>query len=122
MIKLELPFILLSLLLVLFSGCSRLDYVIEQGAGQMMLQNKSRRNKDVLKDKRIPQDYKNKITKIETFKKHFYQYFGEEEKGIYSRTTILKGSAATYLVIASPYTEIKAKNTCFPVMGCFPYL
>lgn len=88
----------------------------------MMLQNRSRKNKDVVKDKRIPQDYKNKIQKIEAYKKHFYQYFGEEEKGIYSRTVILKGPAVTYLVIGSPYNEIKAKNTCFPLMGCFPYL
>ncbi len=107
---------------ILMLSCSRLDYVIEQGAGQMMLQNKSKKNKDVLKDKRVPQEYKNKITKIETYKKYFYQYFNEEEKSIYTRTTMLKTSAATYLIIASPYTEIKAKNTCFPVMGCFPYL
>ncbi|MFZ4712248.1 MAG: aminopeptidase [Bacteriovoracaceae bacterium] len=120
--QLKIFILLMVVLLSLFSGCSRLDYVIEQGSGQMMLQNKSRKNKDVLKDKRIPQDYKNKITKIEAYKKHFYQYFGEEEKGIYSRTTMLKGPAATYLVITSPYNEIKAKNTCFPIAGCFPYL
>ena len=118
----KIVWLTLLLILGMVVGCSRLDYVIEQGAGQMMLQNRSKRNKDVLKDRRVPQDFKNKISKIEVYKKYFYQYFGEEEKGIYSRTTMLKSSAATYLVIASPPNEIKAVNTCFPFMGCFPYL
>lgn len=114
--------LVLSLLSMTLISCSRLDYVIEQGAGQLMLQNKSRKNKVVLKDQRVPQEHKNKIQKIENYKKYFYEYFGEEEKSIYTRTTMLKNEAVTYLVIASSYKEIKAKDTCFPVMGCFPYL
>jgi predicted aminopeptidase len=35
---------------------------------------------------------------------------------------MLKSKAVTYLVIASPYNEIKAEKNCFPLMGCFPYL
>jgi len=35
---------------------------------------------------------------------------------------MLENSAVTYLVVASPFNEIKAVETCFPVMGCFPYL
>lgn len=113
----------LLMMIVLFStACARLDYIIEQGAGQMRLQNKSRKNKKVLADQKVPQEYKNKITKIEGYKKYFYEYFNEEEKSIYSRTTLLNTDAVTYLIVVAPFNEIRAHETCFPIMGCFPYL
>ena len=35
---------------------------------------------------------------------------------------MLQNKAVSYLVIASPFQEIRAEETCFPLMGCFPYL
>lgn len=88
----------------------------------MAILSKGKDNKELLKNVRVPKSQKEKIKKIEELKSYFYKYWDKKETKIYSQTTILKNKAVTYLVIASPYQEIKAVENCFPLMGCFPYL
>lgn len=107
---------------LLFSGCAKFDYLYEQSVGQISLQSKARNNDEMLKNVRVPRDQKDKIKKIQELKKYFYTYWGKKETAIYSQTTMLENKAVTYLVVASPFSEIKAVETCFPLMGCFPYL
>lgn len=108
--------------LVMISSCAKFDYLYEQSMGQMSLLSRGRDNKEMLKNVRISKTQKEKIKRIEDLKKYFYKYWGKKETKIYSQTTMLKEKAVTYLVIVSPFKEIKAEETCFPVMGCFPYL
>jgi len=109
-------------MLLLFGGCAKLDYLYEQGMGQISLQSKARDNHEMLKNVRVPSEQKSKIKKIQELKKYFYKFWSKKETRIYSQTTMLKNKAVTYLVVASPFYEIKAEETCFPLMGCFPYL
>ncbi|MFA6238291.1 MAG: aminopeptidase [Bacteriovorax sp.] len=109
-------------LLLFINGCAKFDYLYEQSVGQISLQSNARDNYEMLKNVRVPRDQKAKIKKIEELKKYFYKYWGKKETRIYSQTTMLKNRAVSYLVVASPYSEIKAEETCFPLMGCFPYL
>lgn len=88
----------------------------------MNLLNDGVKNEKLLQDDKIPGEVKDKLQKIETYKKHFYSFWDMKPTGIYSKTTLLKQDAVTYLVIASQYNEIKAREECFPFMGCFPYL
>lgn len=113
---------LLLLLTIFLCGCAKLGYIYDQSSGYLSLLMDSRKNEEILQDKRIPEKYKKKIRKIIEYKKYFYKYFGEEETGIYSKTTVLKKPAVTYLVIASPYNEIKAIDFSFPLIGKFPYI
>ena len=115
----KLPFFVL---LVMISGCAKFDYLYEQSMGQMSLLSRGRDNKEMLQSVRVSKSQKEKIKNIEELKKYFYKYWDKKETKIYSQTTMLKEKAVTYLVIVSPYKEIKAEETCFPVMGCFPYL
>lgn len=117
-----IPNIFVLLVLVLSTSCAKFDYLYEQGVGQMSLLSKGRDNKEMLKSVRVPKNHKEKIKRIEELKTHFYKYWNKKETKIYSQTTMLKNRAVTYLVIASPYQEIKAVENCFPLMGCFPYL
>ncbi len=104
------------------SSCAKLNYLYEQGVGQMALLSKGVDNEKAIKNVRIPKENREKIKKIEELKKYFYNFWQKKETSIYSQTTILKTRAVSYLVIASPHNEIKAVETCFPFMGCFPYL
>lgn len=117
-----MDFLRLAMVLFLLGGCTKFDYLYEQSVGQISLQSNARDNQYVLKNVRIPREQKEKIRKIQTLKKYFYSYWGKRETAIYSQTTILQNKAVTYLVVASPFQEIKAEETCFPLMGCFPYL
>lgn len=110
------------LTIVSLSGCAKLDYIYEQSVGQLSLQTRARNNDEMLKSVRVPKDQKEKIQKIQELKKYFYRFWGKKETRIYSQTTMLRGKAVTYLVVASPFNDIKPVETCFPVMGCFPYL
>lgn len=107
---------------MLLSSCAKVGYLWDQGWGQMNLLRKGRPNSEVLADKSISEEARKKIKLIETYKSYFYDYWKMKPTGIYSETTFLEGEAVTYLVIASPYNLIKAKDHCFPFMGCFPYL
>lgn len=103
-------------------GCAKFNYLYEQGVGQMALLSRGKDNQELLKNVRVSKDHKEKIKQIEILKKYFYMYWEKKESKIYSQTTMLKSKAVTYLVIASPYNELKAVESCFPIMGCFPYL
>lgn len=115
--KLFILFFILSL-----CGCAKLGYLYEQSVGQLSLQTRARNNDEMLRNVRVPKDQKEKIKKIQELKKYFYRFWGKKETPIYSQTTMLRGKAVTYLVVASPFNDIKPVETCFPVMGCFPYL
>lgn len=104
------------------SSCAKLGYLIDQGKGQWQLISQGRKNSDVLSDPQVSEEHKQKIRLIARYKDYFYKYFGREPSEIYDETTFLGRDAVTYLVIASPYNEIKAVQECFPIMGCFPYL
>ncbi|MCO4794103.1 MAG: aminopeptidase [Bacteriovoracaceae bacterium] len=110
------------ILFSLFTSCAKTSYLVEQGLGQMSLLSKAEWNDKLLKDKKVKKKHKDKIRKIEAYKKWFYEFWGREETKIYSKTTFLEGKAVTWLVISSPFDEVKAHEECFPIMGCFPYL
>ncbi len=103
-------------------GCARMVYIIDQGAGQLRLLVRGRDNHEVLSDANIPKEHKDKIKKIQNYKNYFYSYWKKKGTSIYSKTTFLEQKAVTYLVVASKFNEIRAREECFPIMGCFPYL
>ena len=113
--------LILSLLLTL-SSCAKFGYLVEQGTGQVKLLATAKENEVILNDVRFSKKDKEKIKKIQTYKKYFYKYWDKEETSIYNKTTILHDPAVTYLVISSEFNKIEARKECFPIMGCFPYL
>lgn len=112
---------LLGLISVL-SGCAQVGYLYEQGMGQWSLLRNAKENQVILTENELSVENKEKIRNIEKLKKYFYEYWEKQETQIYSKTTILKQEAVTYLVVVAPFDEIKPVETCFPFMGCFPYL
>lgn len=115
-------FLRISLSLLMLVSCAKTSYLLEQGAGQIGLEWSGRDNKKVLGDPKVSSKDKRKIKLIEKAKKYFYQYFELKETDIYDETTFLKENAVTYLLIASPRDQIKAREFKFPIMGSFPYL
>jgi predicted aminopeptidase len=109
-------------ILVGFFSCAKISYVIDQGVGQLRIVNRAKPNSEVLLDAKISEADKSKIKKIADYKKYFYQYYSRKSTGIYDKTYFLSDRAISYLVIASEKNIIKAKEECFPIMGCFPYL
>jgi predicted aminopeptidase len=110
------------LLLTLSSGCAKLGYLTEQGVEQVKLQWNGQPNEQLLADGKVPDKVKHKLRLVAEYKSHFYNYFAEKPTSIYSKTTMLKHDAVTYLLIASPRTKIEAHQFHFPLMGSFPYL
>jgi len=108
--------------LTTFVSCAKVGYLAEQGIGQVNILTDARENSEVLADDSVSEKHKEKIRKIEEYKKFFYEFWKKEPSDIYSETTLLNRDAVTYLVIASKPTQIKAKTECFPFYGCFPYL
>ncbi|MBC96756.1 MAG: hypothetical protein CME63_03345 [Halobacteriovoraceae bacterium] len=116
------PTLILSMVLLLLSGCAKVSYLWDQGRGQLSLFWDGRENSEVLKDPNIPSEFKEKIRLVEKYKRYFYEHWNKKETDIYSETTILDQEAVTYLVIASPYDHIRPLKHSFPFMGEFPYL
>ncbi len=112
----------LVILLVFISGCAKIDYLWDQGRGQVKMLTKAKKNELLLKDVTVDPAQKEKIKLIIEYKKYFYEYWQREPSEIYNKTYILDQKAVTYLVTASPFNKIEARQECFPFMGCFPYL
>lgn len=114
--------ILIVLILFLSVSCAKVSYVTEQGLGQLSLEWNGEDNEKVLMDPNIKDEHKEKIKKIEKYKKFFYQYYKKETTPIYGETTFLNQRAVSYLVIGSKKTNISPIMTSFPIAGSFPYL
>jgi len=108
--------------LILFSSCTMVSYLTEQGIEQVKLQLNGRHNDEFLNDPGVSEEMKRKVLLIGEYKKFFYHYFGRKPTNIYDKITILPNKAVTYLVIASPHTKISAHEFNFPLMGSFPYI
>lgn len=108
--------------LVYLSSCAKVGYMIEQGSAQLGIQSRARQNEEVLKSPKIRKSDKEKIQYIGKLKQYFYEYWKKPSTKIYSRTTFLRNKAVSYLVIASKFDRIETHESCFPIVGCFPYL
>ncbi|MCB9091755.1 MAG: aminopeptidase [Halobacteriovoraceae bacterium] len=108
--------------LFLLLGCSKFLYLTEQGVGQFKIQWNSREIKEVLEDPKVSPEIKDKILKIQTYKKYFYDYFKKPYQDIYSEVTFLDREAVSHLVIASLFDRVEPHKEWFPFMGEFPYL
>lgn len=104
------------------SSCAKVEYLWDQGRGQMKILTKSKPNDELLKDVTVEPEHKKKIKLIKEYKQYFYQFWDKEPSDIYNKTYILDQKAVTYLVTASPFNKIEARKECFIFMGCFPYL
>ena len=111
---------ILSLLLLI--SCAKISYMVEQGSGQISLLSSAEDNQTFIDDPNFNPEHKEKIKKIQEYKTYFYKFFEQKEHPIYSETSILKDKAVTYLLVSSKFDEIKAKEECFPFVGCFTYL
>ncbi|HAZ13721.1 MAG: hypothetical protein A2X86_16575 [Bdellovibrionales bacterium GWA2_49_15] len=109
-------------LLLFCASCAKTSYLYHQGVGQFKLLHSARPNQEVLSDKNITEEAKTRIKKIQELKDFFYNFFSRPSSKIYSKVSFLSQEAVTYLVIASPYDEVKAHEEWFPFMGDFPYL
>lgn len=114
--------VLFSFILLSLCSCAKLGYLIDQGHGQWQLFSQGKDNHEVLQDDSVKQEHKQKIRLVQKYKAYFYNYYNKEPTEVYEETTFLDREAVTYLVIASKYDEVKAKQECFVFMGCFPYL
>ncbi|WP_372655293.1 aminopeptidase [Halobacteriovorax sp.] len=106
----------------MISSCAKVGYLVEQGTGQVKLLATAKDNEKILNDVRFSKKHKEKIKKIQVYKSYFYKYWNKKETSIYSKTTMLHDPAVTYLVISSDFNKVEAREECFPIMGCFPYL
>lgn len=115
---------MIRLFIILFfaTGCAKTVYIAEQARGQISLQWNGRDNLEVLNDTSIKEAYKEKIRLVEAYREWFYSYWQRKPDSIYSQTTMLESEAVSWLVITSPWNEVKALKECFPFTGCFPYL
>ena len=112
----------LVLLAILLSGCAKFSYVAGQSWEQVRLVTAGENIKDVLQKDTVSTEIKKSLKDIIQYKKFFYDYFEEEPNDIYQKVILLDRKAVSHLVITSSWEEIKAKEECFPVVGCFPYL
>ena len=109
-------------LIFLCGSCAKTSYLYHQSVGQLKLLRSAKPNSEVLKDATISEVAKERIKKIQELKDFFYAFFSHPTSNIYSTVVFLEREAVTYLVIASPYDEVKAHEEWFPLMGDFPYL
>ena len=105
-----------------FFSCAKIGYVYDQGIGQMSILREGVDNELVLNNPQIPEIQKEKIKKIEQYKKYFFEYFQKPVSKIYSKTTFLKTKSVSHMVVISPYNKVEALKECFWLVGCFPYL
>lgn len=110
------------IMIVFISGCAKMSYLSEQSMGQMKLQWKGQPVSEVINDNKTHPEHKKKLILILKAKEFFKKYLSKDPGNIYSKVVFLDQEAVTYLVVASPFDEIKALQHNFIFMGSFPYL
>ncbi|MBK9293140.1 MAG: aminopeptidase [Oligoflexia bacterium] len=113
----ELAFYSKLLIFIFFlSGCSTLNYIIEQSQGQYGLLKSTKSF-----DKVESLDTQKKIKLVQEVKDFSFEYLKLKKSKNYSSFVQLNDSYVTYVVTASEKNKIQAYTWSFPIVGTVPY-
>ena len=112
----------LTILITLLTSCAKLSYITTQSFEQIRLVTAGENIQSVIESLPESNPNKQKLIQIKKYKKFFSHFFNEELGGVYEKVIFLDRPSVSYLVVSSPWTEIKAIEECFLFVGCFPYL
>ena len=110
------------IILLFLSSCAKLSYITSQSVEQIRLVTAGEEIDSVIESLPETNPNKQKLKQIKKYKQFFSHFFNEKVEGIYEKVIFLDRPSVSYLVVSSPWSEIKAVEECFLFMGCFPYL
>ena len=116
------PVLLAALALILLSGCSSIGYLGHVASGQTQLLLKRRSVERILADAQVDAVLKERLR----FSRSVLE-FAEREIGLsggrrYRRYVDLGREQVVWSVVAAPEFSLAPAQSCFPIVGCVPYL
>jgi predicted aminopeptidase len=110
------------LALVLLSGCSGLRYVVQSANGHFDLMGRREPIDAILDDPSRDPVLKTRLEHALEARDFASRELGLPDNGSYRQYAELDRPYATWVVHATPEFSLEARQWCFPVIGCVPYL
>lgn len=104
------------LLLINIGGC----YIIKQGTGQFKLQLSQKPIEDAIKEA-SKDEYKNLLRSVPSIRSYATENLFLKPTENYTTYLEVKGEGVSYVVTASPKTNLEPYTWWFPVIGSVPY-
>jgi predicted aminopeptidase len=119
--KYGIPIVVIALLATQFlSGCS-IGYIAESAYYQLKLLNNREDLDDVLKNKELSEETRQKLLLAKDVQKYSVDILGLKKSDNYSTFVDLGRPYVTYVVSASPKNKLEHYTWWFPIVGSVPY-
>ena len=113
--------LLLSLCLLLLSGCAQLGYYAQAVEGQVSLLSSAKPIDQWLADPSVKDDLKSRLRRTQQIRAFAAKELGLPDNGSYKNYAELKRKYVMWNVIATPELSMTPQQWCFPVAGCVDY-
>ncbi|MGH9577145.1 MAG: aminopeptidase [Terriglobales bacterium] len=113
--------LLLSLLVLLLSGCETLAYYAQAFGGQMSLMARTRPVADLLSDPATPRPLRERLELAREIRDYAVKELRLPDNGSYRSYADLGRPYAVWNVVAAPEFSLEPLQSCFPVAGCVSY-
>jgi predicted aminopeptidase len=102
-------------------GCG-VDYIVQQGFGQLDMLAHRQPIARVLRDPSLPAEMRDRLTEIWYVRRFAAQALHLRTGESYQDLVRLDRDAASYVVSAAPPDSLEPYRWCFPIAGCLPYI
>ncbi|WMJ73221.1 aminopeptidase [Cytophagaceae bacterium ABcell3] len=121
MIKKIVKVLLLLVVVLLAVFYESVWYGLNQARGQMNILFSAKPIEEFLSDEHYPDSLKNKILLVQELREFSFDSLGLKRNANYTTLFDQQGKPILWIVTASEPYELKAKEWCFPILGCFSY-
>jgi predicted aminopeptidase len=112
---------ILWLSMLFIGGCSTIGYYYQSVHGHFSLMGDSRSIDDLLQDRGVNTDLKNKLKLVRAARMFASSELGLPENHSYQSYATLDREAVVWSVVATPEFSVQPKQWCYPVVGCASY-
>lgn len=113
--------VLLLLSMSFVSSCSTIGYYYQSVNGHLSLMGSSRSIDDILQDKSVDPEIKNRLELVRDARRFASVELGLPENDSYLSYAKLDRDAVVWSVVATLEFSVQPKQWCYPVVGCASY-
>jgi predicted aminopeptidase len=107
--------------MLFIGGCSTLGYYYQSVHGHFKLMGDSSSIDDLLRDKGVNVELKNKLRVVQAARIFASAELGLPKNDSYQSYAALDREAVVWSVVATPEFSVEPKQWCYPVVGCASY-
>jgi len=118
---LVLKLLIVSVAVVLLSGCQRVGYYMQLGQGHVDLMLRREAIDSIINDASTDQQLAIQLNKVRSIRQFASETLQLPDNDSYTTYVDINRDAVVWNVVAAPQFSVEPKTWCFPITGCVSY-